>query len=911
MTPLTPASSVVATLAATPDGAPVGIPPDALTDHPAQRTWQTVVQRMEQAMVARQAGAGRTVVLVPYAQLMNAGRRAWARAHPSGFPPRFESTRNWASSLQPFLPGPTDLSMDAARDSLVAAAFIDRVAAGRLDAALRSVMVARLVEGARQLAPLAAAVHPDQRLPWADARREALAQGNVQSLLWEALLASLALAWVSTSSYATDVLWGPQAQPGDVADTLLVLQGFQQDPLATALAAHWGERAAVLDWYDSDAPQAVSAAPRLHACGDAEDEAQRAAACVLTHANAGRVPVALVANDRLLTRRVSAMLEGAGLTVRDETGWKLSTTRAAARLMSLLRAADGRARMDDVLDLLKQAGAWPEAQVLALEHLARDAQVSLWRSAVESPRLAAALPDGLATVLAGLQPARPLVRWLQDLRDALVAVGLWDTLTEDPAGQQLLAALRLVDGAVHELASVTDALLNQDTATQRTARTGERPGGRLSLSAFTAWVRDVLEGVSFMPFSAGPAGVVILPMAQLLGRHFAATVVPGCDEVHLNPSPEPPGQWTPAQREALGLPAREVLAHSAAQAWQTTLTLPQLDVLWRTQERGEVLLPSASVQALLPPGTEAQASGATDPRAARVLHAQPQQPPEPSAGDVLPESLSASAYQDLRDCPYRFFALRQLRLVDAAELEAEPDQRDMGNWLHAVLRAFHEQRGDTRPGRAVDRAELDRLGNATADAMGLNAGEGGAGFLPYQAVWPALRDGYLDWLAGFEATEGRAGPRFEQAEATLTSQAGAWKLYGKLDRIDQQDSPEGVIPFVIDYKTEGRPKTMERVKEPLEDTQLAFYAALLPSENVRAAYLSITDKRSDNGKDPATVLVEQPDVLMAREQLVAGLAHDMARVAAGHAMPALGEGRVCEFCAARGLCRKDFWSTGR
>jgi ATP-dependent helicase/nuclease subunit B len=864
---------------------------------------------MEQAMAVRQSAAGRTVVLVPYAQLMDAGRRAWAQAHPSGFSPRFESTRNWASSLQPFLPGPTDLSMDTARDSLVAAAFIDRVAAGRLEASLRSVMVARLVEAARQLAPLAAAVHPDQRLAWADTRREALAQGSVQALHWEALLASLALAWVSTSAYATDVLWGSLARPGDVAGTLFVLQGFQQDPLATALAAHWGERAALLEWHDSDSPQAEPVTPRLHACGDAEDEAQRAAACVLAHANAGRVPVALVANDRLLTRRVSAMLQGAGLAVRDETGWKLSTTRAAAQLMSLLRAADGRARMDDVLDLLKQASAWPEAQVLALEQLARDAQVSLWRSAVASPRLAPALPPGLATVLLGLQPARPLVRWLQDLAAALVAVGLWDTLGEDPAGQQLMAALRLGDGAAHELESVADALVGQEAETPRAARAGARPGARLSLSAFTAWVRDVLEGAIFMPFSPGPAAVVILPMAELVGRQFAATVVPGCDEAHLNPSPEPPGQWTPAQREALGLPAREVLAQSAAQAWQTTLTLPQLDVLWRTQERGEALLPSAWVQALLPLGAQAQANGAPDPRPERMLYVQPQHPPEPSAGDVLPESLSASAYQDLRDCPYRFFALRQLRLVDAAELEAEPDQRDMGNWLHAVLRAFHEQRGEARPGTAADRAELDRLGETMADAMGLNAGEGGAGFLPYQAVWPAMRDGYLDWLAGFEATEGRAGPRFEQAEAALTAHAGAWKLYGKLDRLDQQDSPEGAIPFVIDYKTEGRPKTMERVKEPLEDTQLAFYAALLPSENVRAAYLSITDKRSDNGKDAATVLVEQPDVLMAREALLAGLAHDMARVAAGQAMPALGEGRVCDFCAARGLCRKDFWST--
>jgi ATP-dependent helicase/nuclease subunit B len=900
MTPPSPAPSTAQEF----DGACASACSGAWAEHPAQQSWRGLVQRMEQAMACRQASAGRTVVLVPYAQLMDAGRHAWAQAHPSGFSPRFESTRNWASSLQPFQPGATDLSLDMARDSLVAASFIDRVATGRLDASLRSVMVTRLVESARQLAPLAAAVHPAQRLAWADARRSALAQGSLQSLHWEGLLASLALAWVSTSSFATDVLWGSWAQPGGVADALLVLQGFQQDPLAMALASHWGERAAVLDWHDSDAPQTTPAAPRLHACGDAEDEAQRAAACVLAHANAARTPVALVANDRLLTRRVSAMLQGAGLAVRDETGWKLSTTRAAAQLMSLLRAADGRARMDDVLDLLKQTTAWPETQVLALEHGAREAQVSLWRAALASPRLASALPDGLAAVLAGLQPARSLVRWLQDLAAALSAVGLWDALNQDAAGQQLLAALRLGDGAALELETVTDALSPPAEA----ALGGARVGARLSLSAFTAWVRDVLEGASFTPFSAGAAAVVILPMAQLLGRSFAATVVPGCDETHLSPSPEPPGHWTPAQREALGLPAREVLAQSAALAWQTALTLPQLDVLWRTQERGEALLPSAWVQALLPLAASGQAWGAADPRAERVLHVQPQRPPEPSAGDVLPESLSASAYQDLRDCPYRFFALRQLRLVDAPELEAEPDQRDMGNWLHAVLRAFHEQRGDARPGMDADRAELDRLGDAMAETMGLNAGEGGAGFLPYQAVWPALRDGYLHWLAGFEATEGRAGPRFERAEAELTAHAGSWKLYGKLDRIDLQDSPEGAIALVIDYKTEGRSKTLERVKEPLEDTQLAFYAALLPGENVRAAYLSITDKRSDSGKDAATVLVEQADVLLAREQLLAGLAHDMARVAAGQAMPALGEGQVCDFCAARGLCRKDFWS---
>lgn len=195
--------------------------------------------------------------------------------------------------------------------------------------------------------------------------------------------------------------------------------------------------------------------------------------------------------------------------------------------------------------------------------------------------------------------------------------------------------------------------------------------------------------------------------------------------------------------------------------------------------------------------------------------------------------------------------------------------------------------------------------------MGLNAlsaddgaTEGRAGFLPFQAAWPAVCDGYLDWLWKFEASGDRAGPRFAQAELSLRSEAGPYRLIGTLDRVDHQDSPEGVIPFVIDYKTEPRDTTRNRVKAPLEDTQIAYYAALLPEETVRAAYLSVTESR-DAG---ATLLVEQTQVIAARDALREGLVRDLDRVAAGHGMPALGEGKVCDFCAARGLCRKDFWT---
>jgi ATP-dependent helicase/nuclease subunit B len=848
-----------------------------------------------QSLADRGVAPADALVLVPYAQLMDAGRRAWAFRHPEGFVPRFESSRNWAASMQPFVPGPTDLSMDMARDHLVASAFIEQVAPSQADAELRAAMVTRLVEAARQLAPLAAAMPPDRRMTWAEGLRQDL-MGGPASAQWEGLVATLALTWASTSAYATDVLWSDQAGPGAVAQVLVVLQGFQVDPLAAALLSHWGDRALRVPLQQDASPTAMPPDCTLHACDDAEDEAQRAAACVLAHVNQGEVPVALVAIDRLLTRRISALLQGAGLPMHDETGWKLSTTHAAAQLMSLLRAATPRAGMDDVLDLLKQAPRWSDELVMALELQAREAGVSQWRSALRMSSLIPVLPEGLDLILEELQASRPLVHWLEAVAKALKAVGLWQVLQEDAAGRQLLQVLRLEDGAAHELAEL---------GMSREGLHSSRAGGRRTLAAFTGWVREVLEGATFMPPGADGAAVVILPMAQLLGRTFAATVAPGCDEVHLNPSPDPPGEWSADARERLGLPSRQEMALAAASAWQMMLKQHRLHLLWRTQERGEEVMPSAWVMALPSMGVRA----GSDPRVHQPMTAVLSPRPAPSAADLLPGALSASAYQDLRHCPYRFFALRQLRLGETAELTEEPDQRDMGNWLHAVLRTFHEQRGDERPGEAADRAALDLIAHEAAATMGLNAGEGGAGFLPYEVAWPAMRDGYLAWLATFESLPGRPGPRFARAEVELTAAVEGWKLYGKLDRVDAQDSPEGPIPFVIDYKTESRKTTSDRIKEPMEDVQLAFYAALLPEETLRAAYLSINDRPGSAAADTATRLLEHTEVLASREQLRTGIAHDMTRVAAGHAMPALGEGRVCEFCAARGLCRKDFWST--
>ena len=823
-------------------------------NHHAEAAWAVLMLEIRSAMARRGAHSARTVVLVPYAQLMPQVAAAWAASCTgSAFTPRFESTMNWATSAGGFTPAPEDIGFDAASDILAATTWLDSAGLSQWKDALAG----RLVEAALDLAALAAAVQPALRRAWAVRMRSALAalpDGSLDApvLKFEAAVAHIALEWAAASAYATDVLFDADL------DCLVVIEGFQSDALAAALARHFGDKAVSLAYPVSDLP----VLPALHASGNAEDEAARAAACVLKQLAEGRAPVALVAQDRSLTRRVRAMLAGRGVRIRDETGWKLSTTRAAAQLMGLLRSVAWDASADAVLDWLKNARAFDAASVTAAEIWLRRNGIRDWHGLPQSSPIAAEVAD----LRSSLQQPRLLSAWLRTLRAALDQAGQWDALAVDAAGDAVLSALRLHEGAEMEFA---------------------HHARRMDLPSFTSWVNASLEAANFKPVHPTQAQVVILPLSQLLGRPFDAVVMPGCDEVRLPVSPEPSGPWTSGQREALGLPAREVLTAAGRAAWRHALQTPHLDLLWRTSESGEHLLPSGFVQELQ---LDLAPALALDPRALRDITAMPTPHPLPIGRDLPVSQLSASAYGDLRTCPYRFFAMRQLRLQEADELESEVGKRDFGNWPHKALKFFHEALKDAPLDGPADRlVMMEQAAHAATVEMGLSEAE----FLPFSAGWPQVRDGYLVWLERHEAS----GAVFHEAEAWREQELGSVKLVGQIDRIDAQGDGR---PMVIDYKTESRTTTAARIKQPYEDTQLAFYAALLTDDTLEAAYVNV-------GERDGTRTYAQPDVVEVRDALAHGILDDMRRIGEGASLPALGEGMACEYCAARGLCRKDFW----
>lgn len=811
------------------------------------------------------------VVLVPFAQLLAPARRAFAGL--GGWQPRIETTQTLARSLAPPPPlRPGQVSFDGANDRLQVAAMLERSGAAsgwlRRDRRAFEQAVAACVETAHAMVRRLHAVPPDARSDWLASARTLLAgmSGPGQA---ERLLARVALEWAALSdSAATDVLFS--LQPA----AWIVLQAGGEDALSHALIERSRGPALVLD--TDGAPErpfdaaVLLAPPRRFVCGDFEAEAHAAAHEVLAAVAHDRVPVALIAHDRMLIRRVRALLERAGASLHDETGWTLSTTRAAARVMALLRAAHPTAGPDACLDWLKAEGAGGPLGALEARWrrgaAARDDAVDAWWQA-QHARLQPLRAGG----------TRALQAWLADLREAVDM----NALNADEAGRQVLTALRL-DAHIDD--DAWDVLAGQTT---------------LDLDGFTTWVDGTLEQSAFVPSAAASPDVVVTPLARALLRPFAAVVFPGTDELRLGAPARATGLLGDAEARALGLPDAAARRLREALAFAHVLRLADVVLLRRRSEGNEPLAASALVQraalararAGLPAWTETSFAPIE-----RSVDPAPMAPPLPRAPAALPASLSASAVDALRDCPYRFFARVQLGLGEAAELETALEKRDYGTWLHAVLHRFHGARGAPAAAETEVQAVL-ACADALQDEMGLDAAE----LLPYRSALDRLAPMYVAWLherdtAGWQWHEG-------EVERRIAPQALAGTgLHGRIDRIDRR----GKGFQLIDYKTGSANALETKVASALEDTQLAFYAALAlheapPGTPVEALYLAL-----DERKGPQEIVHE--DVAATASQLIEGLADDLAQVRAGAPLPALGAGRVCDWCEARGLCRRDHWS---
>lgn len=918
----------------------------------------------------------RILVVVPFAQLMPIAQKQWLRWSQRaqaadqrvGLPPQFETTYNWVNGLRLSalrtdggVAGNADYRGDAAFDSVNALSLL--VQAGLEKEEARRVLP-DFLQACAELLPAVQAVLPEDRADWAAALQPELVKGmEHQHLRYERLLASVALVWLSSSVLVTDALF-------DVAslqmwDAVVQVQGIQPDPLVQAVADFARDCLPQQRWltlafdylHVDDAAEDATAqeqtparhtVPRIFEAAHAGQEADAAAAAVLRLVQSGTHPVALVAQDRALTRRVRTVLELRGLEVRDESGWKLSTTPAAAAIVALLRAVPYQAETVQVLDYMKAVLRMREHALIAsavtdsdaaekekerqaidalqhgvqwIENLAHKEQHVQWmrckadltrggqeqESTSPPPDAVAAWLDSIDAVQQAFAQVACVADGVQALRTALRVQRLDDALGDLPAGEQCLAALY--------------AQPWQDGALDDVAQQPLHGYGVSSVQMFADWVQQQLEQTNYVPAYTVRSQVTVLPLSQVLGRDFAALVQPGADADNLTLTmPHHQQFWTPRQRELLGLPSAEQHAQQVQQAFAYALQVPHVDVLYSTQKSGEDTVASPLVQQLLIQEKTAESPENMLRDMPCVFPAQTlldettvpaqTQAMQPSSAAGLPlQSLSASAYQSLRQCPYQFYAGYLLKLRAVQEIDERQDRRLYGEWLHKVLAAFHQQRAASVAEHALGNREQDA---ELLDACAQRYMPKEARFLPHKLVWNALREAYLDWQYENE----RRGWRFGGSEKAVEVEFEGVRLYGRLDRIDKMAgvgssvtvSDDAVSPettWLLDYKTGSETQGRQAVKEPLEKIQMTFYALLvalargIEAGTVRASYVHVVKQKvwEYSLKEIADIVAE----------LRTGLAHDIAHVRGGGAMPALGSGAVCGYCAYEGLCRKAHW----
>lgn len=859
---------------------------------PLARLWPAVASATHAWLGERQLTAADAVVLLPFADLLQPARRAFAQH--GHWMPRLHTPRTLIGALgPPQARAAGELSGDAAIDRIAARELLRKQAWARawmqrdahgFDAALQ-----RLVHTAHDLQRHADALPPAEREAWYGRARKLAAGGSGPGSV-QRLLLRVALEWAAMAPCAeTDRLfahrpsaWIALTLGGDDALTRELLQhaaaqgvptlALSADPKTDDPFEAWPERCQVT----------------LHAADDAEAEAAAAAAQVAEHVRDGELPIVLVAQDRALVRRVRALLERMRIGVADETGWSLATTRAGAHAGAALRASRGTQAGDDVLDWLKadldeaQSGALAQLEKLwrgqRLSAPARERAEGLWQR--ERARL-----ESFAN-----PPRRSLGAWLQSFDALLFGSPHGAARRDDDAGAQLRRALRVTDG-VHP----ADAAWNAARAFT------------CSLDEFARWVEATLEQASYVP--SGPtaaAPVVITPLARAIGRDFAAAVLPGVDETRLGSLPHEPGLLDEALRQALGLPDRAARQRRAQRVFAQLLRLPRVALLHRRAEGDEWLSASPWIERLR---LARAARGLELPIVAaphmvlRHLTPQPVPHPLPRPGRALPPSWSASAVEALRQCPYRFFSRAVLQLSEHDELDDDADKRDAGRWLHATLERFHVARGAAPRTAAEDTATLVATGHDTLVALVQEQQVSEEAMLPFTAGWPSLAQRYVRWLHEQEAQGWSFDAAEVRAEMTQPEPDGL-RLHGRIDRIDRRAGAGEVR--LIDYKTQSRSALLGKVRQPLEDTQLAVYAALQATrdggnQGVHASYVALDD-------DEAVVAVEHPSVQESARRLVHELALERARIEHGAPLRALGEGPVCDTCEARGLCRRDHWA---
>lgn len=668
------------------------------------------------------------------------------------------------------------------------------------------------------------------------------------------------------------------------ARPLYVLRTSDWEVLEQRFLDEYAQRAAVTV-FDLRQMEAHAATPLFFAATSLEQEARAAAMQVRRWLAAGKRDIAIVAQDRVVARRMRALLERAEVLVADETGWTFATLSVSTVLDRWLTSLQSDFYHRDLLDLLKSPFIFADltaserkSAVYQLEQLLRkQGIVAGLEKFIELAGHETLLQQLLvrlrqAALLLEQNRKKTLAGWLVALQASLQVLGVDTGLRQDDAGQQLLHALET---------------WRQELAADQ---------GSYRYAEWRRWLARQLDLQTYRDSSIDSA-VRFTHLAATRWRAFDAVLLLGCDADHL-PGATDGGRWfNDAVRAALDLPTRGT---HAARQYDDLLALLALNdcvlATWQQDKNGEHGLLSPYLQLLRDEYQRTHGDDRSERELLALLAAEdvyrvelPQavQPAPGVAAEAVPAKVSISAYNSLVACPYQFHARYILRLNELDEVQEAIEKRDYGERVHSILQRFHEQYPQVA---GHDAAEMEAALRWISEDVFADLLQQDFAARAWLARWYRSLPAYLEWQAESEAQ----GWHYAEAESAFALELDGVLVRGRIDRLDVREQEIRVL----DYKTQSDQVLRNKLREPGEDVQLACYA--YAHETGDASFVSI-----ESGK--VKEVAPEQDIAQLAQLNAERLVQVMKRIRGGAGLPANGIDQSCMHCEMRGVCRKGEW----
>lgn len=630
--------------------------------------------------------------------------------------------------------------------------------------------------------------------------------------------------------------------------------------------------------------------------------------------NADRIGV--VCEDRLLARRLRALLERSDINLHDAVGWALSTTYAAAILESWLICIELDFPYQAFLDLLKSP---------ALIESDDDELLKLVYRFEHDIVLHEQKGSGIDRYINAIDyRTRRLENWSDRHRRELLALLEHFKSAAGPMRQLCntsFKAAQAIESLINSLQYFTKTHFFQTDAAadqilqvlNSLLQAADSQATILRWRELRNWIATTLEKEYFTPNHPDHGKLILLTLQQSGLQHFDALVIAAADERHLPGNDVHLPFFNQSVRLSLGLPDKSINLRVKETLFRNLLQAsPSILITWQKEDNGEPISASHWISAIstfhdnvygqaLEPKIIKQ--WLQHPRAAPTIEdantpVEVVAQPKPTVGTVsVPTEITVSAHQRLIDCPYLFYVQDILRLKPLDEVREALQKSDYGNLVHQCLEAFHigtkKIPGSfTQPLNADTREAAIHTLNEISQHVFSTDVENNYQHHAWLQRWQDFIPSYIDWqiehAADWEITGGekRTDTRLHE---NLT-------LRGRIDRLEQNADKLNVV----DYKTGVTPSRDDIVSG--EEVQLISYSFLI--EHVTSVqYLGVDGRQGVNDKSK----VEYEELETLKAAVKQRLIDLMQRIRNNEPMPAHGDDITCSYCDAAGICRKQSW----